>query len=158
MKQSASRTLFQVNNEYFKAYADRDPSHCFLAKSKSKAASNLWADTDEEDNADSLDGDAKNKDEEEHGQSNFTILLVEPWIYDDEDKLYLLKGVFSQEEYDIMQERDIVLTLDDIRFLTSGYTINEDQLDVIVTKLLEVSCRIYLLRTAEGKHHFYQVE
>jgi hypothetical protein len=54
-------------------------------KSKSKASENLWADTDEEDNADSIDGDANNDEDGNDGQANFTILCVEPYIFEDED-------------------------------------------------------------------------
>ncbi len=40
---------------------------CFskLAKSRCKAATNLWADTDEEDNADSIDEDAQVETDED---------------------------------------------------------------------------------------------
>ena len=41
--------------------------------------------TDEEDNADSVDGDANNEDDGNDGQANFTILAVEPYIYEDEN-------------------------------------------------------------------------
>jgi hypothetical protein len=58
--------------------------------------------------------------------------------------------VFFFVEIDLFQERDVVLTLDDIRFLTSGYRITEDQMDQVVTKLLELKCKIIMLRTAEG--------
>ena len=54
-------------------------------KSKSKASENLWADTDEEDNADSIDGDANNDEDGNDGQANFTILCVEPYIFENED-------------------------------------------------------------------------
>ena len=61
-------------------------------KSKSKASENLWADTDEEDNADSIDGDANNDEDGNDGQANFTILCVEPYIFEDED---LFLGMYT---------------------------------------------------------------
>ena len=50
---------------------------------KSKKASNLWADTDEEDNADNDTGDTKNPEEVQDQQKNFTILAIESHIYED---------------------------------------------------------------------------
>ena len=38
---------------------------CSVAKSRCKAATNLWADTDEEDNADSVDEDAQVETDED---------------------------------------------------------------------------------------------
>ena len=55
-----------------------------------------------------------------------------------------------QEEFSIFQERDVVLTLDDIKFLTSGTKTTEDQMDLIVTKLLELQVKIFMLRAEEG--------
>ena len=43
---------------------------------KSKKASNLWADTDEEDNAENDTGDNKNPEEVQDQQKNFTILAI----------------------------------------------------------------------------------
>ena len=64
-------------------------------KSKSKASENLWADTDEEDNADSIDGDANNDEDGNDGQANFTILCVEPYIFENED--LFLSNIISTE-------------------------------------------------------------
>ena len=50
----------------------------------------------------------------------------------------------------MFQERDVILTLDDIKFLTSGTRTTEDQMDLIVTKLLEMEVKILMLRTEEG--------
>lgn len=121
------------------------------AKSKSKAATNLWADTDEEDNADSIGSDkAAAADEGTGQQKNFTVLAIEPHIYENTDLLLLLKAIFVQEEFEIIQERDVSLTLDDIRFLTSGVKITEDNMDLIVTKMLEMQAKIMMLRTDES--------
>ena len=48
----------------------------------------------------------------------------------------------AQEEFAIFQERDVDLTLDDIKFLTSGTKMTEDQMDLVVTKLLELHVKI----------------
>lgn len=121
------------------------------AKSKSKAATNLWADTDEEDNNDSDGSDKNDKEDAGSGQQqNFTVLAIEPHIYEDEDYFLLLKSIFSQEDIEVLQERDVVLTLDDIKFLTSGVKITEDHMDLIVTKMLELQCKIMMLRTDES--------
>ena len=122
----------------------------FSVKSKSKASENLWADTDEEDNADSIDGDANNEDDGNDAQQNFTILAVEPYIFEDDNLYLVLKDILAQEEFTVFQERDVVLTLDDIKFLTSGTKTTEDQMDLIVTKLLELQVKIFMLRTEEG--------
>ena len=126
------------------------PSLIFSVKSKSKASENLWADTDEEDNADSIDGDANNEDDGNDAQQNFTILAVEPYIFEDDNLYLVLKDILAQEEFTVFQERDVVLTLDDIKFLTSGTKTTEDQMDLIVTKLLELQVKIFMLRTDEG--------
>ena len=55
-----------------------------------------------------------------------------------------------QEEFTVFQERDVVLTLDDIKFLTSGTKTTEDQMDLVVTKLLELQVKIFMLRADEG--------
>ena len=55
----------------------------------------------------------------------------------------------GQEEFEIFQERDVVLTLDDIKFLTSGTKMTEDQMDLVVTKLLELQVKIFMLRADE---------
>ena len=54
---------------------------CFSVKSKTKVASNLWADTDEEDNADNPEAVKKNKDEQLDQQKNFAILAIGTYIY-----------------------------------------------------------------------------
>lgn len=119
-------------------------------KSKSKAASNLWADTDEEDNADSQGNDDKEDEDDNNQQQNFSILALEQYLYEDDQVYLLLKSILDQEHIEVFQTRDVVLTLDDIRFLTSGTKCTEDQMDEIVTKLLEAQCRILMLRTEEG--------
>ena len=55
----------------------------------------------------------------------------------------------AQEEFAIFQERDVDLTLDDIKFLTSGTKMTEDQMDLVVTKLLELHVKIFMLRAEE---------
>ena len=55
----------------------------------------------------------------------------------------------AQEEFTIFQERDVALTLDDIKFLTSGTKMTEDQMDLVVTKLLELQVKIFMLRAEE---------
>ena len=44
-------------------------------------ASNLWADTDEEDNADNPEAVKKNKDEQLDQQKNFAILAIGTYVY-----------------------------------------------------------------------------
>ena len=63
-------------------------------------------------------------------------MALEPYIYEDDQAFLLYKDVLAQEGFQIFQEREVVLTLDDIKFLTSGQKTNEDQMDQIVTKLL----------------------
>lgn len=118
-------------------------------KNQEKVATNLWADSDDED-ADSGDENAANEDDSNDSQQNFTILAVEPEIIADDQMLLLFKDILDQEGFSIFQERDVVLTLDDIKFLTSGIKTNEDQMDMLVTKLLEMQVKIYMLRTDEG--------
>ena len=60
-----------------------------------------------------------------------------------------LKDILAQEEFTIFQERDVALTLDDIKFLTSGTKMTEDQMDLVVTKLLELQVKIFMLRAEE---------
>ena len=62
----------------------------------------------------------------------------------------VLKDILMQEEFAVFQERDVVLTLDDIKFLTSGTKTTEDQMDLVVTKLLELQVKIFMLRAEEG--------
>lgn len=45
---------------------------------------------------------------------------------------------------------EVVLSLDDVRWLTSGYQLSEDKDDEIVTKLLESSVKLMLLKCEEG--------
>lgn len=143
---------------------------CLAVKNQEKIATNLWADSDDED-ADSGAEDAKNEDDSNDSQQNFTILAVEPEIIADDQMLLLFKDILDQEGFSIFQERDVVLTLDDIKFLTSGIKTNEDQMDMLVTKLLEMQVKIYMLRTDEGVkvsifeaallfklQHFYSVQ
>jgi len=92
-------------------------------RTKCRATANLWADTDEEDNADSGDENAKDKDGNEDQvkmrftiskfskvlfmnnnflscflkSRNFAIILVEPFIFEDSDRLLTLKEFFCQE-------------------------------------------------------------
>ena len=61
----------------------------------------------------------------------------------------VLKDILAQEEFAIFQERDVDLTLDDIKFLTSGTKMTEDQMDLVVTKLLELHVKIFMLRAEE---------
>jgi len=121
-------------------------------KSKTKVASNLWADTDEEDNADNPEAVKKNKDEQLDQQKNFAILAIENHIYEDPDGLPLLKTILEQAEIKIIQVKDVTLTLDDIKFLTSGVKTSEDQFDGIVDKLLEANCKLLMLRAEEDKN------
>ena len=48
-----------------------------------------------------------------------------------------------------MEHVDIELTLDDIRLFTSGLDLDEDKDDEIVTRMLETTCRVYMLRCEE---------
>merc|ERR1711971_806410 len=41
-------------------------------------------------------------------------------------------------------------TLDEIKLLTSGTKTTEDQMDLVVTKLLELQVKIFMLRAEEG--------
>ena len=116
---------------------------------KSKKASNLWADTDEEDNAENDTGDNKNPEEVQDQQKNFTILAIESHIYEDPDTFPLMKTILERNELKIIQVKDVTLTLDDIKFLTSGVKMSEDQFDEIVDKLLEVNCKLLMLRAEE---------
>ena len=116
---------------------------------KSKKASNLWADTDEEDNAENDTGDNKNPEEVRDQQKNFTILAIESHIYEDPDTFPLMKTILERNELKIIQVKDVTLTLDDIKFLTSGVKMSEDQFDEIVDKLLEVNCKLLMLRAEE---------
>ena len=101
-------------------------------------------------NADSISSTEKDEDDSNDQQANFTILAIEPYIYEDDQTFFILKDILEQEEISIFQERDIVLTLDDIKFLTSGTKTTEDQMDLVVTKLLEAQCKVLMLRTEEG--------
>ena len=85
-----------------------------------------------------------------NSQQNFAILAIEPYIYEEDQLFLLLKAIFDQEGFSILQERDVVLTLDDIKALTSGTRTTEDQMDMIVTKLLEMQVKIFMLRAEEG--------
>ena len=116
---------------------------------KSKKASNLWADTDEEDNAENDTGENKNPEEVQDQQKNFTILAIESHIYEDPDTFPLMKTILERNELKIIQVKDVTLTLDDIKFLTSGVKMSEDQFDEIVDKLLEVNCKLLMLRAEE---------
>ena len=60
-----------------------------------------------------------------------------------------LKDILAQEEFAIFKEADVDLTLDDIKFLTSGTKMTEDQMDLVVTKLLELHVKIFMLRAEE---------
>ena len=147
MLEDAVPGKFQKRKDKFKI---RPTFHFLSVKSKSKAASNLWADTDEEDNADSQGNDDKEDEDDNNQQQNFSILALEQYLYEDDQVYLLLKSILDQEHIEVFQTRDVVLTLDDIRFLTSGTKCTEDQMDEIVTKLLEAQCRILMLRTEEG--------
>ena len=48
-----------------------------------------------------------------------------------------------------MQSTEIELTLDDIRLFTSGLDLEEEQDDELVTKLLETTGKVHMLRTTE---------
>ena len=48
-----------------------------------------------------------------------------------------------------MEHVDIELTLDDIRLFTSGLDLDEDKDEEIVTRMLETTCRVYMLRCEE---------
>ena len=98
------------------------------------------------------DSDQSDKEDEDDNnqQQNFSILALEQYLYEDDQVFLLLKSILDQENIEVFQTRDVVLTLDDIRFLTSGTKTTEDQMDEIVTKLLEAQCRILMLRTEEG--------
>ena len=123
----------------------------YLVKSKSKAASNLWADTDEEDNAENETDDYKDGNEQKESQKNFTILAVESHVYEDPDTFPMLQNILERNEFKILQVKDAILTEDDIKFLTSGVKMSEEQMDEIVQKLLEVNCKLLMLRAEEGE-------
>ena len=53
------------------------------------------------------------------------------------------------EGFEIMQSTQIELTLDDIRLFTSGLVLSEEKDDELVTKLLETTVKVHMLRTAE---------
>jgi hypothetical protein len=57
--------------------------------------------------------------------------------------------VISSEGFEIMQSTEIELTLDDIRLFTSGLVLDEEKDDELVTKLLETTVKVHMLRTAE---------
>ena len=60
-----------------------------------------------------------------------------------------MKTILERNELKIIQVKDVTLTLDDIKFLTSGVKMSEDQFDEIVDKLLEVNCKLLMLRAEE---------
>ena len=53
------------------------------------------------------------------------------------------------EGFETMQSSEIELTLDDIRLFTSGLDLDEDKDDELVTKLLETTVKVHMLRCAE---------
>ena len=126
-------------------------STLFSVKSKSKAANNLWADTDEEDNAENETDDYTNGHEQKESQKNFTILALESHVYEDPDTFPMLQNILERNEFKILQVKDATLTEDDIKFLTSGVKMSEEQMDEIVQKLLEVNCKLLMLRAEEGE-------
>ena len=63
-----------------------------------------------------------------------------------------MKTILEQAEIKIIQVKDVTLTLDDIKFLTSGVKTSEDQFDGIVDKLLEANCKLLMLRAEEDKN------
>ena len=67
----------------------------------------------------------------------------------DSDTFPLMKTILERNELKIIQVKDVTLTLDDIKFLTSGVKMSEDQFDEIVDKLLEVNCKLLMLRAEE---------
>ena len=63
----------------------------------------------------------------------------------------MLQNILERNEFKILQVKDATLTEDDIKFLTSGVKMSEEQMDEIVQKLLEVNCKLLMLRAEEGE-------
>ena len=68
-----------------------------------------------------------------------------------------MKTILEQAEIKIIQVKDVTLTLDDIKFLTSGVKTSEDQFDGIVDKLLEANCKLLMLRAEEDKNVSFEI-
>jgi len=78
---------------------------------------------------------------------NLPLLL---WSLNKAKKSFILAKTFFLG-LEVFSEQDIVLTLDDIRMFTSGLGLNEDDQDIVVTHLLESTCKAMLLRSAESE-------
>ena len=57
-----------------------------------------------------------------------------------------------------MQSSEIELTLDDIRLFTSGLDLDEDKDDELVTRLLESTVKVHMLRCAEEVKVMYSTQ
>ena len=116
---------------------------------KSKTDSNLYCDTEEEDN-DSDGNDKGGEGKEDEGAKRFALLLVESFISDDEDAFERLRDFLDNKYFEEIKNREIELTLDAIRCLTTGYDLTEDKHDEIVTKLLEAKVMLMMVKGEDG--------
>lgn len=88
-----------------------------------------------------------------NNNNNSTEVLIWPlllWSLNKAKKSFILAKTFFLG-LEVFSEQDIVLTLDDIRMFTSGLGLNEDDQDIVVTHLLESTCKAMLLRSAESE-------